>query len=52
MFSYTNEFYGRYAGQFIQLLLQRGAVVEWLERLCHGADSRRNVVSSRLIFAI
>ena len=28
-----------------------GAVVEWLERLVHVAESRRNVVRSRLGFA-
>ena len=27
---------------------QRGAVVEWLERLGYGEESRRQVVSSRL----
>ena len=30
----------------------RGAVVEWLERLGYGAESRRKVVSSRLGFAM
>ena len=31
---------------------KRGAVVEWLERLGYGAESRRKVVNSRLGFAI
>ena len=30
----------------------RGAVVEWLERLDYGAESRRKIMSSRLGFAI
>ena len=32
--------------------IQRGAVVEWLEWLSYGAESRRKVVSSRLGFAM
>ena len=30
----------------------KGAMVEWLEQLDYGAESRRKVVSSRLGFAI
>ena len=30
----------------------RGVVVEWLERLDYGAESRRKVVNSRLGFAM
>ena len=30
----------------------RGAVVEWLEQLDYGAESRRKVVSSRMGFAM
>ena len=32
--------------------VQRGAVVGWLERLDYGAESRRNIVCSRLGFAM
>ena len=31
---------------------KRGAIVEWLEQLDYGAESRHKVVSSRLGFAI
>ena len=31
---------------------KRSAVVEWLECLSYGAESRRNVVSSKLGFAM
>ena len=34
------------------VLFQRGVVVEWLERLGYGAESRRKVVRSRLCFAM
>ena len=36
----------------ISMCCQRGAVVDWLERLNYGAESRQKVVSSRLGFAI
>ena len=36
----------------IWIIVERGAVVEWLERCGYGADSRRKIVSSRLGFAI
>ena len=39
--------------QLFQMIAQkRGAVVEWLEQLEYGAESRRKVVSSRLGFAM
>ena len=34
------------------IVLERGTVVEWLEQLGYGAESRRKVVSSRLGFAM
>ena len=34
------------------MILQDNVVIEWLERLGYGAESRRKVVSSRLGFAI
>ena len=36
----------------IRWFYMRGAVVEWLERLVYGAESRCEVVSSRLRFAM
>ena len=36
----------------LNLFENRRAVVEWLEWLGYGAESRRNVMSSRLSFAI
>ena len=36
----------------MKIYAETGAVVEWVEQLDYGAESRRKVVSSRLGFAM